>query len=567
MLRLIPILSRPGLLTFKNNWSKQSLFNKQLWRDLLVFCCVSYLLYGLFKLSSKGFGILYRYNDMTSGFLPAVFNALVLILFSLVFFSSCTFSLTNLYLAEDLELIMASPISKFKFFYNKLLQIFVNASWIIYLSSVPCVLAIAGIYHVNAGFYLDLAVISIPLLILPVCLAIITTTMITRFLSGNHLRILLPTLTVFILLTVFSKSHAFFSNAQKKDINSILEILSNLHNLNQNWLSFTGIGDSITNSLLNRGSAYTINILVIYIVCAFAITLSYISIAYFHGSSLTKMKNASRNLNLSSKHSQQFIRLALPWIGKPYRAVILKEFKIFARDFSHLIQVAIILIICLFYLYNFQHLFNTNNYFTVSQIVWQNLTFLCNLAFGTLIITSLCTRFVYSSVSLEGKCLWSLTSSPLSLAEILKYKFKTWYLPVLIFSIVIFVSGCFALQSEPHLIALTVLTCFVTSYSMTGMAVGLGALFANFTWVHNSQIFASTGSLLFIFLSIMLTAANISLLSLLLFCDLIIAELELTRNFYYAGMILLASSFILGNYFAAKVFLKAGEKSLANKLE
>ncbi len=566
MLSLFPILTRPNILTFKNNWSKRSFINKQFWRDLLVLCCVTYLLFGLYKLSTKGFGILHQYHEQTHAFLPSVFSGLILTLLILVFFSSCTFSLTNLYLSEDLELIMASPISKFKFFYNKYFQIFVSSSWIIYLSSLPCILGLASIYKVENYFYPQLALISLPLLIIPVSLAIICITLLTRFISGNNLRIILPVLTVILLLSVFTKSHAFFETAQKKDIGNVLEILGNINMLNSQIGYLSWLGKDIANLLRPDSQLNYQNIVILYCIALLITLLSYLSISLLHNASLTRIRNASKNLNLSSKHSQHFIRIILPFIKKPLRAMMLKEFKIFARDFSHLIQVSIILIICLFYLYNFQHIFNTKNYFTVSLVAWQNITFLCNIGFGTLIITSLCTRFVYSSLSLEGRSLWILVSSPLSINDILHNKLKTWYFPVLLFSIVIFVSGCFALQSEPYLIAITILVTIITSWSITSLAVGSGAVFSSFNWVHNSQIFASIGSLFFIFSAVMLTIANILLIAVILFLPFIQHHTSLNETAYYLILGFLILTFFAGNLFLSRQFMKFGVKSLTKKI-
>jgi ABC-2 type transport system permease protein len=563
---IVPILSRPSFLTFKNNWSKQSFANKHFWRDLLVVSCVVYLLFGLYKLSDKGFGILYKYNNLTEGFLPSIFNALLFTLLALVFFSSCTFSLTNFFLAEDLDLILAAPLSKLRFFLNKFLQIFVSSSWIIYISSLPCIAALSGIYGVNSRFYCELVLITLPLLTIPVAFAIICTTLATRYLSGNHLRIILPTLTVFLLLTVFSKSHTFFSNAQKKDIEHVLDILQNLQHLNNSWFSYSWFGDAVTAALFARPDHYYGHIALLYLFCAAVLYLSYLTIAYMHGTSLTRLKGGSRNLNLSSRHSQRFARIVLPFKDKPYRAILLKEFKVFARDFSHLIQISLILIICLFYLYNFQTVFNSKSYFTTSLLSWQYVTFLCNIAFGSLIITSLCTRFVYSCISLEGKSFWILQACPLKTEDVLWNKFKSWYGPVLVFSIVILVSGCFALQAEIPLIVLTLATCFITAYSTTALAVGLGSVFANFNWVHSAQIFASSGSLIFIFASLCLTGFNIIFLSALLFMSLMRFQLGLSDNSYYFLMAALAVIFVLGNYFVSRLFIRAGVRALNNKL-
>lgn len=566
MIRLLPLLCRPAALSFKNSWLKQSFANKQFWRDILVLGCICYLLFGLYKLSSKGFGLLFRHHELTAPYLPSIFNLLILALMLLIFFSSCSFSLTSLFMSEDLELLMASPISKRRLFLNKFLQILGAASWIVCLGSIPCAIALSRIYHSGDSFWLALGMLVVPVTVTPVGLAICTTTLISRFLSGRHLRILLPILSVCLLLLVFSKSHTFFESVQKKDIHNVVELLASLKSLEEQAIPVSSLGKYISDSLLGAASSHDFTLPAFYLLSLLSFGLSYLLFCRMHNAALTRVRHSGSNLNLSSRKSQKIVTLALPYLERPFRAIMLKEFKIFARDFSHLLQISVVLIICLFYLYNFQSIFNSKSYFTTTLTSWQFVCFLCNIAFGSLIIISLCTRFVYTSISLEGHSLWILASSPLSYHGILQRKFRTWYPPVALFAGVIFVSGCFALQSEEYFIFLTFIISLISAYSLTALAICLGSVFANFTWVHNSQIFASAGSFLFISSALFLTMLNLSLLGSLLFMSFIRNEFGFSALTYTALQGSLSGVYVLGNYYMAKSLLRIGARHLEQKV-
>lgn len=566
MIRLVPLLLRPSILSIKNNWLKQSLLNKHIWRDILVILCVTYLLFGLYKLSDRGFSILYKYDHLTRDFLPAVFNSISVAIVLLIFFSSCSFSLSILYLAEDLELILASPISRARFYLNKFIQILIGSGWIILLGSVPCILALKRTYGIESEFLIEIALLGLPLLVLPVASAIIGTTLITRYLAGRHLRLILPLLTVTLLLLLFGKSQSFFVNVQKKEIDNIIGLLESLNELQDAYPYFSWLGEAISDSIAGRHHVHYPKMALLYAITALTAAFGYLALIFMHGTSLTRVRNSGNPAAGAGKRSRHLSRALSLYGGSPLRAIIVKEFKIFARDFSHLIQMSIVLIICVFYLYNFQAIFNARSTLTASLLMWQFATFLCNIAFGFLIITSLCTRFVFSSLSMEGNAFWVLSSSPLTLADILRAKFRTWYLPVAVFTLTILVSGCFALQSEPYLIVLTVVCGIVMSYSLTALAVCLGAAFVNFNWVHNSQIFASAGSVVFIFSALVLALFNLALLTVILFVKYVQLESGLSNDIYLALTIGAAIIFVLGNFFLSHQLLALGERSLRRRI-
>ena len=60
----------------------------------------------------------------------------------------------------------------------------------------------------------------------------------------------------------------------------------------------------------------------------------------------------------------------------------------------------------------------------------------------------MCTRFVYPSISLEGTTYQILRSVPITLEEFLRYKFLTWFIPICILSLILFISGGMAIQAD-----------------------------------------------------------------------------------------------------------------------
>ncbi|NLF26078.1 MAG: hypothetical protein GX589_10550, partial [Deltaproteobacteria bacterium] len=198
------------------------------------------------------------------------------------------------------------------------------------------------------------------------------------------------------------------------------------------------------------------------------------------------------------------------------RAILGKELKLFARDFGQALQLLLLIGICFIYLYNFQFLREHQDVTEVVMVWWRGLLVLANMCMGSFVITAVCSRFVYPAVSLEGHAYWLLASAPLDFKTFLRAKFRIWLLPVTLIAVVIFVSGAMAIDAPVQILAVTAALSCITAYGLTGLGVGLGALFVDFQWENPAQLSASLGSLLYMLSSIALTGANLLAATLLI---------------------------------------------------
>jgi ABC-2 type transport system permease protein len=191
------------------------------------------------------------------------------------------------------------------------------------------------------------------------------------------------------------------------------------------------------------------------------------------------------------------------------RALIAKEFKLFARDLSHTIQLAMLLAICFIYLYNFQTLEGPTSMAEEVRVLWQLLLLLVNAALSFLVVTCICSRFVFPSVSMEGTSFWILQSAPVSMRNILRAKVAGWFLPVASISAVIFMSGAMAIGADEPLVLASCAAGVILAYGLVGLGVGLGALFAHFEWEYASQVSTNVGSFLFMGLSVLFLVVSL----------------------------------------------------------
>jgi ABC-2 type transport system permease protein len=144
---------------------------------------------------------------------------------------------------------------------------------------------------------------------------------------------------------------------------------------------------------------------------------------------------------------------------------------------------------------------------------WFAIVSFVNLGFTGYIVATLSARFVYPSISLEGKSINILLASPVRRAEFYKEKYITSFVANWILAEALIVFSNVSLEST----FLFTLICglIVTVYTLTivSIAVGFGALFPDFTETNPSKIAAGGGGVLTAIVSLLYIAVSTLIIS------------------------------------------------------
>jgi len=168
--------------------------------------------------------------------------------------------------------------------------------------------------------------------------------------------------------------------------------------------------------------------------------------------------------------------------------LILKDMQIFLRDPTQSLQFIIFFALLGFYILNLK-----NMRYDISQPFWQNLIAYLNLGSVCLILATLSTRFIFPQISLEGKAIWILKFSTISMRQLVKTKF--WSACFLTVGITVPLCTLSNTMLAIHGIqAFTSLgVAVVTGVTLASLAVGLGALFPNLQGTHTQAIVSRFG--------------------------------------------------------------------------
>ncbi len=407
------------------------------------------------------------------------------------FFTSFGVLLQALYLANDMEFLLTTPIPIRAVFLSKMIQAILPNFGLTSLFVLPILFGLGTSSGYNVLFYIFLILI---LVILALAAASITSLMvmgIARIFSPRRIAEVLGFAAALISIICSQSGQLFrFSNANVNPA-QVTNIVSMFSRFNSPWSPFTWAGNGVI--ALGQGNwltgiGFTLLTLVLsgglfYVALVTAEKLYYTGWARVQGSLRRKKKPAK---TASTKNNQ-----TATWLEKrtpsPIRAILLKDFLLLRRDLRNLSQVLSPLIFGVIYAFvlvrtggQVSSETSTAPAFVTSII---NATFsFGDIALALFIGWSLASRLAGMAFSQENKNYWMLKSAPVAVRQLLIAKFFVAYIPTLIVGFLFL--GLFVIV-QPAKLANFPFALLVYALSMAGL-VGIDLAFgvsgAHFNW-------------------------------------------------------------------------------------
>ena len=485
--------------------------------------------------------------------------------FLLLLFSATIIALGAIFTSNDMPLLLAVPVTNAQIFFAKLCEVAVASGWMFVLFGIPSGLAFAYALNLDPMFIFIGAILIAPFLIIPAALGIALVCLLVNLIPPYRMRDLLVVIAFMsslVLLNLSRTSNAYLPTEQEK-LNRLVNFLAEFRDPQPYWLPSRWVSDVIGSFLLPEAPFPV----------AATVLLITTSIGVVAGAYLTFDSLFIRGLTMSGQttkggkiHSSELgallSRILIPFDSQ-LRAVFFKEARMFIRDTTQALQLVRLLLLTFMYLYNFRALQAQSEFTESGSHWWQVVLALANISFGACVISAIATRFVFPAVSLEGRAYQLLRTTPLTVTQLLRYKFLTWLVPMTILSVVLLVSGAMAFHGSIGGLLSTALCGIALAIGVTGLGVGVGAVFAKFDWESPTQVTASFGSLVFMMLSfviILITSIPAAFLFILVTVEDLTATMD-TRTYWVALACSTSLLFII-NLAAARRALAAGANSL-----
>ena len=434
--------------------------------------------------------------------LAAKFLSIILLAFaSLLLLSNLITALSSFFLAKDLDLLVSSPTDWLRLYLAKLGETLLHSSWMVALMAVPIFTAYGMVFEGGPLFPLVVIGALLPYFILPSVLGSAITLILVNVFPARRTRDLLS----LIALGAFGGLALLFRLVRPEQlvrtegVRNLLDYLSGLQAPTSPFLPSEWATAMIMNWL--RQVADPLPILLLWTTAPAFIVLGAMLHARLYHAGYSKAQEGAEKFVRARGWSGITARL---FRGMPpaRREFVLKDLRVFFRDTTQWSQLILLAVLLVVYVFNIKSLplFSGEKVpvFLVSLVVF------LNLGLAGFVLAAIAARFVFPAVSLEGKQMWLLRSSPLDLQALLWSKYWTGTLPLLVLAVVITFSTNVLLRATTFMMAISLGTIVLLTFAISAMALGFGALYPRFDTENAAQIPTSFGGMVFMMSAIVL---------------------------------------------------------------
>jgi ABC-2 type transport system permease protein len=463
------------------------------------------------------FGILYRVLkslrsvEELGPLIPGKMLGLILLSFvSILVLSNVITALSSFFLAKDLDLLVSAPVDWLRLYLAKLGETLLHSSWMVALMAVP-ILTAYGVVYKGGVLFAPYAILAIlPMLILPAVLGSAITLILVNIFPARRTRDLLSIIAlgaaggVILLFRIIRPEQL----ARPEGFRNLLDFVILLRGPTSPFLPSEWASQAIMSYL--RRDLDPFPLLLLWSTAAGFITLGAVLHRSLYPQGFTKAQEGAERF-IRGGLWRWTVGSLLGWLPVAKREFVLKDIKLFFRDTTQWSQLILLAVLVVVYLFNIQalplHRGEPVGFFYV------NLVSFLNLGLAGFVLASIAARFIFPSVSLEGRQMWLLRSSPLDLRALLWSKYWVGTVPLLALGLLLTGLTNALLEVSTFMMVLSLATMTALTLAIAAMALAFGALYPQFETENAAQIPTSFGGLVFMMATIALLAAVLMTLS------------------------------------------------------
>ncbi|HEX9728721.1 MAG TPA: hypothetical protein VGA37_09465 [Gemmatimonadales bacterium] len=459
------------------------------------------------------FGVLYRILSYFRGveeigpLLAGKLMGLALLSFlSILLLSNVITALSSFFLARDLDLLASSPVDWFDVYLAKLGETVLHSSWMVALMSVPLFAAYGVIYEGGWLFAPFVVLVFAPLLIIPAVVGSAVTLILVNVFPARRTRDLLSVVTIAaagILVLLFRMIRPE-QLARPEGFRNLLDFITVLRAPTSPYLPSEWAANSVMGLLV--GPFDWLGTILLWSTAGAFVVLGALLHCRLYPTGFTKAQEGAERFVRGWVWQRLMSPLARV-LSVAKREFIIKDIKLFFRDATQWSQLILLAVLVVIYLFNIRAL----PLFSGEQVPFFFVTLVSflNLGLAGFVLASIAARFIFPSISLEGRQMWLLRSSPLDLRALMWSKYWIGTVPLLVLALLITVLTNVLLKATPFMMVVGIGTIMLLTLAIAALALGFGALYPQFDTENAAQIPTSFGGLVFMMTTIALLAVVI----------------------------------------------------------
>jgi ABC-2 type transport system permease protein len=432
---------------------------------------------------------------------------LVLLSFiAILVLSNVITALSSFFLAKDLDLLVSAPVDWLRIYLAKLGETLLHSSWMVALMAVPILTAYGVIYR-GGLLFLPYAVLTLlPMLVLPAAVGSALTLVLVNIFPARRTRDLLSIVALgaagllILILRVIRPERL----ASPEGFRNLLDFIAVLRTPTSPFLPSEWATRAVMTYLTGNFDPQPLALL--WTTAAAFVTLGAMLHRALFATGFTKAQEGAERF-VRGEWWRWTVGTVLRFLPVAKREFVLKDVKLFFRDTTQWSQLILLAVLVVVYLFNIKalplHRGEPVGFFYVTLV-----SFL-NLGLAGFVLASIAARFIFPAVSLEGRHMWLLRSSPLDLRTLLWSKYWVGTVPLLVLALLLTGLTNVLLEVRPFMMIVGMVTICGVTFAIGALALGFGALYPQFETENAAQIPTSFGGLVFMMATIALLGAVI----------------------------------------------------------
>ncbi len=462
---------------------------------------------GVFGVAFRVLRYIRQVEDIGNLLAAKMLGIILLAFLSILFLSNIITALSTFFLAKDLDFLVGAPIGWFRFYLAKLGETVVHSSWMVGLLAIPILTAYGIVYHGGPLFPFICVAAFAPFLLLPAVGGTIVTVALVNVFPARRTRELLGLMAIgavglVVLLLRLMRPERL---ARPEGFRNFVDYLSALRTPTSPYLPSEWTASMIMNWLLKIADPLPIAMLWIAALGALALGAAVHHKLYHLGYSKAQ-EGAERKI---IRRLRDPLSVALAGLPAVKRELILKDLRLFFRDNTQWSQLILLAVLLMVYLFNIKSL-PIHSGERIPFALVTVISFL-NLGLAGFVLAAVAARFVFPGISLEGRQMWLLRSSPLDPVALLWSKYWMGTIPLLVLALVITILTNRLLQVTPFMMAVSIGTIVLYTLAVSALALSFGVFYPQFGTENAAQIPTSYGGVVYMMASLTLLALIIML--------------------------------------------------------
>ncbi len=429
-----------------------------------------------------------------------VLSVILLAFLTILLLSNVITALSTFFLARDLDLLVAAPVSWFRLYLSKLGETIVHSSWMVGLLALP-ILTAYGIVFAGGPLFPFVATAAItPYLVLPAVAGTVFTVLLVNVFPARRTRELLGlvglgAVAVVVLLLRFIRPEQL---ARPEGFRNFVDYLTVLKAPTSPWLPSEWSAEMIMNWLTRVADPWPIVRLWGASAVALAIGAA-VHRRFFHLGYSKAQEGAKRKVRRPLRGPAARL---LTWLPPQKREFLFKDMRLFFRDNTQWSQLILLVVLVMIYIFNIKSL-PIHSGEPIPFALVTIISFL-NLGLAGFVLSAVAARFIFPGISLEGRLMWLLRSSPLDPRMMLWSKYWMGTVPLLVLALSITVLTNTLLKVSPFMMAVGLATIVLYTMAVSALALTFGVFYPQFGTENAAQIPTSFGGIVYMMASLCL---------------------------------------------------------------